>query len=74
MRSRDTDVMELTKHSKSSSEDMKHDIQVVTDIEVQVQDRSGNATGWQTPVQERSDEEEVKKVQRSDDILLKELI
>jgi hypothetical protein len=53
---------------------MKHDIQVVTDIEVQVQDRSGNATGWQTPVQERSDEEEIKKVQRSDDILLKELI
>jgi hypothetical protein len=74
MRSRDTDVMELTKHSKSSSEDMKHDIQVVTDIEVQVQDRSGNATGWQTPVQEQSDEEEIRKADRSDDIQLKELI
>lgn len=41
--------MELTKGSRGSSDDAKNDIQVVTDIEVQVEDRHGNATGWRTP-------------------------
>lgn len=47
-RSRSTEVMEMTRDTRSPSEDAKRDIQVITDIEVQVEDRDGNVSGWRT--------------------------
>lgn len=43
--SRDDDSMELTKHSHEGG----NDIQVVTDISVQVEGGSGRLSGWRTP-------------------------
>lgn len=64
--------MEMTKASHSSSDDAKLDIQVVTDIQVRVEDRNGNATGWRTPVSNREWEDKNLAITRgSTDTLVK---
>jgi hypothetical protein len=42
----DEDSLEMTKHSHDGAD---HEIQVVTDISVQVEGGSGRLSGWRTP-------------------------
>jgi hypothetical protein len=58
--------MEVTKHSAHSSDDAR-DIQVVTDIHVQVEGGEGRLSGWKTPTsnKEWSDIPSIKDIERA---------
>lgn len=70
-RSQSTDVMEMT---KTSHDDAARDIQVVTDIDVKVEDHSGNESGWRTPIASKEwDDKETARRQGSTDTLIVEV-
>jgi hypothetical protein len=71
-RSQDDDVIEMTKHSHVSSEDAGQDIQVVTDISVQVEGGSGRLSGWRTSVSKQEWEEKVVGPKGSTDTLTRD--
>jgi len=63
--------MELT---KTSHDDAARDIQVVTDIDVKVEDHSGNESGWRTPIASKEwDDKETARRQGSTDTLIVEV-
>jgi hypothetical protein len=66
LRTKDDYVLDVTKHSHNSSEDAR-DIQVVTDIHVEVDGADGRRlSGWRTPASQVnwSDDTSRKETQR----------